>query len=871
MTRFDGAIRKVFKEVDIFQKITLLEKCLVFQQKYDSKLKMWIDTESPFAAIMEIVTLLIENDKPVIIVGELETRLILRSLENKLQEKSDKIVVKITLSSEMKKSLCLDKIVEQLERKGETYMQPPDKKQLVAIIRHLESRVVSDDGNLLTMLSDLSKNKTIYTKDNRRKKIRNVAIIGQIIKSKGMELLSSFHEVNYFNIVAAKGCTPNAIITQQNIDDQISSNLLDATLNIHEGLVKAFSDSNNPDPISPGKLLSLKNLDNVIRCLKVKTSDENLVKQNWTNLLYQNLCLPLWSSTDRQKVKEILQECEVDISTVEQSVGSVYDKTLAEVSRLLSAQRKLIILVGAPGSGKRSVINQSCKEADISLHKFQVDPNNVKENLFKKKGDSNQACIINGLLFTSIENPPDVDKYVQDIKQKLLPIQKLTIFMTLSTTDIRDIVLKRLLDQLRQEGGAIVGVTPWTEADLRYCLDEDLALSPETLMKIHVAIREYSKSLNARFSPTPAMLSLAHKVTDQRIKAKSSTIATRCKQLETVLGELDALDQLVDESEKQLAKIIDELTKDEQMRNKMNEDMENTKLTLETTSEQKISLKRQIPDFQRQLDVRQHDLTASTQKRHAIYEKAVEDLQEKSAKEIEKFCSRITVPPEVEVTCSAILVITEGMKYPESGEPMYVWNHFRAAYIQEEYRQQFFSIDPERHGLVTAFFLERRMKELRKLGLKRSQFAKDEPFADALLEFCEGFLEIINTVEDRIELESRCKVYEEMFGNMNSEVERLQNTEDNLDEQLKVLSQKTGKTEEKMKVLQEDINERKGKLEMAQKIANSLTEQRKYWSDQLQNLQDEKGILEERETVLATGSIYLMELTQAQRELGTKK
>ena len=51
---------------------------------------------------------------------------------------------------------------------------------------------------------------------------------------------------------------------------------------------------------------------------------------------------------------------------------------------------------------------------------------------------------------------------------------------------------------------------------------------------------------------------------------------------------------------------------------------------------------------------------------------------------------RISVPPEVEVICSAILVITEGMKYPESGEPMYVWNHFRAAYIQDDYRKQFF-------------------------------------------------------------------------------------------------------------------------------------------------------------------------------------
>ena len=180
----------------------------------------------------------------------------------------------------------------------------------------------------------------------------------------------------------------------------------------------------------------------------------------------------------------------------------------------------------------------------------------------------------------------------------------------------------------------------------------------------------------------------------------------------------------------------------------MMEDMESTKLTLETTSEQKTALKRQIPDFQRQVEVRKHDLQASTAKRHAGYEKALEMLKEhRSPKDVEKFSSRTTVSPEVEVICSAVLVITEGMKYPESGEPMYVWNHFRGAFAQEEWRQQFFSIDPERHGTVTSFFLERRMKELRKLGPKRSVLSKEEPIADALLEYCEGFLEIINTVE----------------------------------------------------------------------------------------------------------------------------
>ena len=425
VTRFDSAIRKVFKEVDIFQKITLQEKCTIFQQRYDSTLKMWVDLESPFAAIMEIITLLVENDQPVIIVGELETRLVLGSLENKLQACSqEKIVVKMTLSSEMKKSQCLENILNHLERKGEMYMQPPEGKKLVAIIRQLESRKVSDDGNLLTMLADLSKNKNIYTKDNRRKKIENVAIIGQIVRSKGMELLATFDEVNYFNVLAAKGCTPNAIIMQQNGGDLIPQKILDATLTIHDGLVKAFSDSNNPDLDSPAKLLSLKNLDNVIRCLNIQSFDDetDAIKKEWTTLLYQNLYLPLWSSKDRQKVKEILLKCEVDLSEAEQDSagGSVYDRTLFEVDRLLYSNRKLIVLVGAPGSGKRSAIIQSCKEGEIDLHQFQVDPTNPGiEDQFKLSGDNknddekiavNRACIINGHLFTSLDNPNDVDR-----------------------------------------------------------------------------------------------------------------------------------------------------------------------------------------------------------------------------------------------------------------------------------------------------------------------------------------------------------------------------------------------------------------------------------------------------------------------------
>ena len=79
--------------------------------------------------------------------------------------------------------------------------------------------------------------------------------------------------------------------------------------------------------------------------------------------------------------------------------------------------------------------------------------------------------------------------------------------MTLSITDIKENVLKRLLYQLQQESCAIIGVPPWKESDLRVGLDDNLALSPETLLKIHVAIEGFG---NGHLKP--AMLSLAHKV-----------------------------------------------------------------------------------------------------------------------------------------------------------------------------------------------------------------------------------------------------------------------------------------------------------------------------------------------------------------------
>ena len=54
-----------------------------------------------------------------------------------------------------------------------------------------------------------------------------------------------------------------------------------------------------------------------------------------------------------------------------------------------------------------------------------------------------------------------------------------------------------------------------------------------------------------------------------------------------------------------------------------------------------------------------------------------------------------------------------------------------------DWREQFLAIDAEGHGRMTSFFIERKMKELRKIGFKRSQFSVDEPIADALLGICQ--------------------------------------------------------------------------------------------------------------------------------------
>ena len=160
--------------------------------------------------------------------------------------------------------------------------------------------------------------------------------------------------------------------------------------------------------------------------------------------------------------------------------------------------------------------------------------------------------------------------------------------------------------------------------------------------------------------------------------------------------------------------------------------VEETKLNQETTSEQKSALFQQIPEFQRQVEIRQNDLQVSNEKRQATLLKSAEVLKTSfSEEDIELFCNRASVSQEVELICNSILIIAEGPRHHEGH--ISIWSHFKTCFILPDWREQFLAIDAEGHGRMTSFFIERKMKELRKIGFKRSQFSGDEPIADALL------------------------------------------------------------------------------------------------------------------------------------------
>lgn len=362
VTKFDNAIRKAIKESEIFGgKIALIEKCNIFQQTFDPKLKMWVDRESPFAAILDLIKCLLEADKPVILVGDLETKILLRNLESQWatgDNGENGTVLKMTIGSQTTKETCMDKLTALFVRQDEYHLQPSDSKRLLWMVRQLETRQIEPENCLISMIADIAKNKTIYIKETgyRRKKMNQLAFIGQIHKFEGTELLNSFQELNYFHILSAKTCTPSTILSKQNLGPSIPQDILDSTLAIHNDLSAAFAE-NFYDSNSSGRILSLHSLETILRCVKFpatllsvgqehlseeqakedKLDEEEAFRKVWRANVQQHLYLPLWTQSDRDTVRGILSNHDVVID--ESTEVNIFQKTIGNLHFRISGFR----------------------------------------------------------------------------------------------------------------------------------------------------------------------------------------------------------------------------------------------------------------------------------------------------------------------------------------------------------------------------------------------------------------------------------------------------------------------------------------------------------------------------------------------------
>ena len=148
---------------------------------------------------------------------------------------------------------------------------------------------------------------------------------------------------------------------------------------------------------------------------------------------------------------------------------------MGHIEDAIGSGRRLVVLVGMAGVGKRSMILQNCKNLDLKLHGQLIDPTNAEiiEHDDNEENEKRVAYIINNLLFASMNKSQDTDKYVHEIKSRLLPVQRAITFLSLSVVHYQPLLLKRLLTQLRQEGGAILGVPEWTPEDLNACFEKE--------------------------------------------------------------------------------------------------------------------------------------------------------------------------------------------------------------------------------------------------------------------------------------------------------------------------------------------------------------------------------------------------------------
>ena len=531
-------------------KVTLLENVSIFQQKFDPERKIWEDQGSSFKSIIDVMTLLANENEPMLLVGGLESNFLLKAFESrwKAQQQSAKkdsdgvddeeevgegaVVVSVTPGSQMTKEACLNRVLEMMEPKGEHNLRPKDGAKMLWVVDGLDTRSVALEDCLLTMLSDVAKNMTIFNRAAgfRRKHFTNIQLLGQIDLASGMGVLRDFKGINNFIVVASKDTSASAVIAAQNWRGrQLTESLVEKTLAIYGEMCKTY-DFNSTEADNPVNLLSLTDLSVYIDCLEFGDDlelDENGLVERWRKSLFDNIVLPLWTVKERNKIKAILKEQEVSFDDKEEEYlacadednSPAFERVLADLNSALSEDVKLVVLIGMSGTGKHSVIRQCCLENTvlmlpraINLDKVDYDKVAATDN----PQNLRLGCIINGLVFTTIpEGSSKLDRLIHELHYARKRLPDMHFFLPLAVTDYSSTLLQRLLFSLKKEGGLVIGVPEWTEDDMKYCCkpgDEDLhELDPACLLKIHMGIDNFAKSTGSHFCPTPAMLELAYR------------------------------------------------------------------------------------------------------------------------------------------------------------------------------------------------------------------------------------------------------------------------------------------------------------------------------------------------------------------------
>ena len=106
-------------------------------------------------------------------------------------------------------------------------------------------------------------------------------------------------------------------------------------------------------------------------------------------------------------------------------IFTYHDQVVNDVIEVVS-KRRLIVLVGVAGSGKRSAIIEACRNTDIAYRQKLVDPSQFDAD--ELSSEQVHACVVNNLLFNNID---DVDKYVHQIKLRLFPHENVITFLPL--------------------------------------------------------------------------------------------------------------------------------------------------------------------------------------------------------------------------------------------------------------------------------------------------------------------------------------------------------------------------------------------------------------------------------------------------------